>query len=263
MPIRNDFKPGEFCWVDLSAHDLDAATTWYGNLFGWTSMQQDTGGGPPYSFFLRGEAAAGAVGQMNDEMKAQGIPPMWNSYVCVEDCAATQQRAADLGATITVPTTEIPGYGKLCFILDPEGASVAMWQQTGEAGPGVAVGEPNSLSWNELMCRDVAASREFYGQLFGWKFADMPMGDVVYTMIKCGDQDAGGMMAMDGPQFEGIPSHWLVYFAVADCDAATKAVADSSGVVRVPPTEIPVGKFSVVADPQGATFSLIQLAPKC
>ena len=38
MPTRNDFKPGEFCWVDLAAHDLDAAAAWYSELFGWTHM---------------------------------------------------------------------------------------------------------------------------------------------------------------------------------------------------------------------------------
>ena len=257
MPIRNDFKPGEFCWVDLIAHDLEAAAKWYGELFGWKVAKQETHGGPPYAFFLHGEAPAGAVGQMSDEMKAQGIPPHWNSYVCVESCEASEKKAAELGAKVTVPTMEVPGHGKLCFIMDPDGASIAMWQQIG-AGKGVFTSEPGGVSWNELMCRDVAKAREFYSQMFGWEFVDMPMGEINYTMIKAHGADAGGMMAMDGPQFEGIPNHWMVYFAVADCDATATKVTEAGGQVRVPPTEIPVGKFSVLADPQGGAFSIVE-----
>ena len=50
MPIRNDFNPGEFCWVDLNAHDLAAAAAWYDELFGWKHVAQETHGGPPYGF---------------------------------------------------------------------------------------------------------------------------------------------------------------------------------------------------------------------
>ncbi len=262
MPVRNDFQPGEFCWVDLAAHDLAAAADWYGALFGWTEVKQDAPNAPPYSFFLKGDVPAAAGGQMSDEMKAQGIPPVWNSYVCVEDCEAMQKRAAELGATITVPTMEIPGHGKLCYFMDPAGASIAMWQSTA-AGPGVFTAEHGGMSWVELMCRDVGAAREFYGRLFGWKFVDMPMEGVAYTMIKVGEKDAGGIMPMDGPQFEGVPNHWLVYFAVDDCAATTAKAGETGGMVRVPPTDIPVGTFSVLADPQGGTFATITITATC
>lgn len=259
MPVRNDFRPGEFCWVDLAAHDLEAAAAWYSELFGWTPASQRTPGAPPYTFFMKGEAAAAAGGQMNDEMKAAGIPQCWNSYVFVEDCAASERKAKGLGATITVPTMDVPGHGKLCFLLDPEGASIAMWQSAG-AGPGVFTTEPGGLSWNELMCRDVPKAREFYSQLFGWTFEGMPMGDVEYTLIKNDGVDAGGMMPMTDPRFEGVPNHWMVYFAVADCEATAAKVTATGGQVHVPPTEIPVGTFSVLGDPQGGSFSIIEMA---
>ena len=260
MPARKDFAPGEFCWIDLMAHDLEAAEAWYGQLFGWQSFRQETGG-PPYSFFMQGEAGIGGAGQMMDEMKAQGIPPVWNSYVLVDDCAASERRAAELGATVNVPTMEVSGHGKLCFITDPSGTSIALWQSLNDEGSGLLVGEPNGLCWNELLCRDLAAARDFYGKLFGWEFADMPMGEMTYTMIKVNGQDAGGIMAMQGPQFDNVPNHWAVYFAVADCQAMADKIAASGGSVLVPPTPIPVGTFSVAQDPQGGGFSIIQLNP--
>lgn len=264
MPIRNDFAPGEFCWIDLTAHDMQAAIAWYADLFGWTCHEMETpGGGPPYGFFMKGEGAAGGVGQMSDEMKAQGIPPTWNNYIATDDCEATEAKVKELGGTVTVPTMEVPGHGKLAFFMDPEGASFAAWQAaTDKGGPGMHVNEPGGLCWNELMNRDTAKSTEFYGKLVGWEFADVPMGHVKYKLLKRDGADAGGMMMMEGKDFEGVPPYWLTYFAVADCEAAAAKVAATGGKVIVPPMEIAVGSFSVLNDPQGAVFAVIELKDK-
>lgn len=257
MPVRKDFKPGEFCWIDFMAHDMEAAGKWYSDLFGWTVMLVPSEG-PPYGFFMKGEHGVGGLGQMSDEMKGMGIPPVWNSYVNTADCEATEAKARELGATVNVPTTEVPGFGKLAFFMDPEGASIATWQSLSEDGPGMLVGEPTGLSWNELMTRDSEKAKEFYGALYGWDFMAMPMGDIDYTVLKAGEADAGGMMAMAGPQFEGVPAHWMVYFAVEDCKATAAACEASGGKVLVPPTEIPVGEFSCLQDPQGGAFAIIR-----
>jgi predicted enzyme related to lactoylglutathione lyase len=64
---------------------------------------------------------------------------------------------------------------------------------------------------------------------------------------------------MYASEMEGVPNHWMVYLTVVDCDAAAENIAASGGQIRIPPTEIPVGKFSLAADPQGAGFSIIAL----
>lgn len=261
MPARTDFAPGEFCWIDLSCHDQKAATAWYAEFFGWSSHEMPTpGGGPPYAFFMQGDASVGGIGEMNAEMKAQGIPPNWNCYIKTADCAATEARVLELGGTVNVPTMEVPGHGKLAFFMDKEGASFAGWEAVGDGGPGVLTNEPGGLSWVELMHRDSEAAADFYGSLTGWEFADMKMGDVDYKMIKNDGKDAGGMMRMEGENFANVPSHWLLYFAVADCEAAAAKVAATGGSVIVPPTEIQVGAFSVFQDPQGAVFAVIQMS---
>ena len=200
------------------------------------------------------------LGELTPEMVSAGVPPCWNSYVNSADCAATEAKVKELGGQVNFPTTEVPGHGKLAFFQDPEGASFAAWESTTDEGPGLLAGDPCGLSWNELMNREGAKASKFYGDLFGWKLESMPMGDIDYTMIKNAGKDAGGMMKMEGPQFEGIPAHWLVYFAVEDCDASAAKAAESGGAIHVPPTEIPVGKFCVLGDPQGAGFAIIQVA---
>lgn len=266
MPVRNDFAPGEFCWIDLNAHDLESAAAWYAKVFGWSHMLMETpGGGPPYAFLCQGEDVVGGLGQMDDEMKAQGVPPMWNSYISTDDCAKTEELVKELGGTVTVPTMDVPGHGRLAFFSDPEGACFAAWQATNPESPGMLVADPVSLSWNELMTREKGKARDFYGKVAGWDFSDAPMPDVDYTMLSCDGKDAGGMMVMDGPQFEGMPAHWLVYFAVADCQATADAAAAAGGTVAMPPTKIPVGEFALIADAQGAMFGVITLAdaPPC
>ena len=74
-----------------------------------------------------------------------------------------------------------------------------------------------------------------------------------------GDCPAGGMYQM-GEEYGDAPSHWMSYVAVDDVDESAKKVAELGGKVCVPPTDIPnVGRFSVITDPTGATFSMITL----
>jgi predicted enzyme related to lactoylglutathione lyase len=114
-----------------------------------------------------------------------------------------------------------------------------------------------SFSWTELLTRDVAAARTFYGKLLGWQFQDMPMKDGTYTVISVGGQKIGGIMRTP-PEAEGMPPTWGSYVTVDDVDAREADVKKLGGKTLVPPTDIPgVGRFCVIQDPQGATISLI------
>ena len=112
--------------------------------------------------------------------------------------------------------------------------------------------------WHELMTPDAEAAKKFYGQLFGWKTNTVDMGGFKYTLLSNGGPDIGGMMGMSGPEWTGVPPHWMLYVAVDDVDATCKKITDLGGKVCVPPTDISVGRFAVVNDPQGATFSVFK-----
>jgi len=256
MTERNEYAPGEFCWVDLMSHDMKAAQQWYGKVFGWDARLEDTQGGPPYAQFILGGKAVAGLGEASDEMKQQGVPPVWNNYVNVTDCAATEANAKELGATVVVPTMDVMDAGKLCFLQDPSGATFALWQKGNHFGAG-RVNEPGAFAWNELATRDVEGSKDFYSKLFGWELETMDMGDTSYTMIKNAGNMNGGMIEMN-EKWEGLPPHWMTYFWVDDVDATAKKIEETGGKVHVPPTDIPVGRFSVVADPQGAAFTVFR-----
>jgi predicted enzyme related to lactoylglutathione lyase len=65
---------------------------------------------------------------------------------------------------------------------------------------------------------------------------------------------------MKGDQWQGVPPHWMIYITVADCTERAARAGQLGGQICVPPTDIPnVGRFAVIADPQGAAFALIQM----
>jgi len=257
MATKNAYDDGQFSWVDLMAHDMKAAEQFYGAVFGWSCEHQDTQGGPPYGMFGLEGSPVGGIGEMNEAMKQQGVPPMWNSYINVGDIEATVKKAQKLGAELTVPVMKVLDAGWLAFLKDPTGGHVGLWQPGTHCGA-VTVNEPGSLCWNELATRDIEKAREFFGALFGWKFAEHD-APTAYYIIQSGDRPNGGLMQMD-EQWGDAPPHWMVYFAVADTDRTAASIERHGGKICVPGFDTPVGRVAVVGDPQGATFSLIQLA---
>jgi predicted enzyme related to lactoylglutathione lyase len=107
--------------------------------------------------------------------------------------------------------------------------------------------------WNELVTRDVEKAKKFYGDTIGWTFDGMPMPDGTYWVAKMGDKVVGGLFPISGPQWEGVPEHWMSYLAVDDVDArAKKAVAAGAKLMR-PAFDIPgVGRIAILTEPGGA-----------
>jgi len=258
MAQVSGYDDGQFSWVDLSSHDMNAAKAFYGSVFGWTCTDQETRDRPPYALFSLEGRGVGGLGQMSDEMKAMGIPPTWNSYINVDDIESVVRRARELGAKIMVPVMQMLDAGWLAFFRDPGGGQVALWQPGTHFGA-ETVNEPGSLCWNELATRDIEQARDFYGALLGWEFADHEGTPTRYCVIKNRGNDNGALMQMN-EEWGDMPSHWMVYFAASDTDAAAARAEQAGGKICVAPFDTPVGRISVVTDPQGAAFSLIRLA---
>ena len=255
MPEVTQHAPGSFCWPELQTTNATGAKSFYSTLFGWTATDDEVGPDKFYTMLhLRG-LAVGALYELSKEQKEQGIPSHWGSYVSVADIDATAARAKELGAELLAPPFDVMDVGRMAVVKDPVGAVFSLWQPKVHIGAHV-MGEPNSLCWTELSTRDIPAAKAFYTGLFGWTTKDSPE----YIEVLNQGRPIAGMMA---PPQEGIPPHWLVYFAVSDCDASARKATDLGGESLVPPTDIPsVGRFSVMKDPQGAAFAIIQLLPR-
>ena len=72
-------------------------------------------------------------------------------------------------------------------------------------------------------------------------------------------RDVVAVMAPTGPAAAEVPTHWNVNFWVDDADATVEQAAGAGGQVIMPPMDTPGFRNAVVADPQGAAFSISQL----
>jgi predicted enzyme related to lactoylglutathione lyase len=112
--------------------------------------------------------------------------------------------------------------------------------------------------WYELMTTDPKAAVAFYGEVVGWKTQPFEGSD--YLMWVAGQGPLGGVMTLPEPAKKmGAPPHWMGHVEVADVDKTVARVRELGGQVHVPPSDIPkVGRFAVIADPQGASISLFK-----
>jgi predicted enzyme related to lactoylglutathione lyase len=262
MGKRDSYAPGTFCWVDLSTTDPAAAKSFYGELLGWEAEDMPTGDGGTYTMVsIDGDSVAALQDQPAQQREA-GIPPYWFSYISVASADETAAKAKELGATVHMDAFDVLDVGRMAVIADPTGAMFGAWEP--RRHPGAArVNDPGCLAWNELSTNDVAATKGFYSELFGWEMEDATLGGgPPYTVIHhdgAASGHQGGIRELAPEQARvGIPPHWIPYFTVESADDAAAKVKDGGGQVHAGPMDIAQGRIAVAADPQGATFALFQ-----
>jgi hypothetical protein len=138
MVEKSKHDPGTFCWVELATSDGAAAKKFYTSLFGWT-VDDVPGGGGIYTMLQKNGKDAGALYQLGPEQ--QGVPPHWNSYVCVQSADGTAAVAKKLGGNIIMEPFDIMEHGRMAVVQDPTGAVFSLWQPKGHIGAQV-VNEP-------------------------------------------------------------------------------------------------------------------------
>lgn len=119
-------------------------------------------------------------------------------------------------------------------------------------------GHAGRFVWYELMTTDAAAAQDFYGSVVGW--TAKPFEATSYTILHAGESGVAGVMELPRQAgASGAPPHWMGYVWADSVDAAAEQVTRLGGNVHLPSSDIPgVGRFAVVADPQGAVFALFQ-----
>ena len=115
--------------------------------------------------------------------------------------------------------------------------------------------------WHELKTPDPDAAAKFYGAVVGWT-TQAYEGGGDYRQFQAGGRTAAGLMKLSEAARESGP-YWAVYIGVSDVDAEARSIQQAGGKVHAAPSDIPtVGRFAVVADPQGAVFMLLAPLPR-
>lgn len=252
-------RDGMFAWTDLASPDPTVAKAFYGALFDWEAEDVPAGDQGVYTLFSKGGKTVAGLGGQPESM--QGMPAVWTSYVSSSNVDEVAAKVEGLGGTVTVAPMDVMDAGRMAMIQDPTGATLGVWQAGNHTGADI-FNEHGAMSWNELATRDVSTAKAFFERLLGWavQTGDIGGGNMYTGIFLDGDHPNGGMIQMDEKWPQEIPPHWMTYFTVDDVDAAAAKVEELGGAVKVPPRDIPVGRFSVVSDPQGGTFTIITMA---
>lgn len=252
MSIRTSPWPaGVPCWADLTAPDVDAAKAFYAEVLGWTFQDTEAEYGGYALAEVRGAAAAGIGPQQ------PGAPTAWTLYLASDDADKTAAAVTEHGGTVLSPPGDIGPLGRMFIAADPSGAAFGVWQAATHIGCGI-VNEPGGLTWEDLRSTEPDADRDFYTAVFGYRTEPLPAAGPDYATFALPGEEAplGGMGGMMGA--DGQPAHWLVYFGVANADAAVAAAERGGGSALMGAFDTPYGRMAGLADPAGAVFWVVE-----
>jgi predicted enzyme related to lactoylglutathione lyase len=278
MLERDGYIEGVPCWIDTSQPDPQAATEFYGGLFGWEFEDVMPADSPMRYFMAR--IRGGDVGAVGSQSGGQAAAAVWNSYVWVDDADAIAEKIRAAGGEVLMEPAAVGDAGRMGVFADPEGAAFSVWEAARHKGARI-VNEPGSLNFNNLNTRDPEGAKAFYGAVFGWTTLDWGGGSSAWLLPGYSDHleelNPGfkkGMAEMGAPAgFEDAvatlntitddqPAHWSVTFAVEDADETAAKASELGGTVVVPPFDAPWVRMAVITDPQGAMFIASQFVPE-
>ena len=271
-PVARTYPQGVTCWVDLETPDATAVVDFYSGLLGWRLEDAMPPALPGHYLIasLRGEDAAAIA----SGAASIGTEAAWNTYIAVDEVETIVAAVERAGGRVVAGPTDTPG-GRTAVCADPQDAPFRLWQAGRRVGAQVA-NEPGAWNFSDLRTTDGAAAARFYGEVFGWRVADL-------------GPDAGGFIQVPGygehlaasadpqiferqravgtpdgfadaigaiqPAAPGEAAHWHVTFTVADREAALEAVRSGGGRVDSL-RETMWAQAADVRDPAGAAFSV-------
>jgi predicted enzyme related to lactoylglutathione lyase len=114
---------GAPCWFEERTHDVARATDFYARVLGWEPhVTAQTG--MSYTTFAQGSRYVAGMVQCPASMK--DVKPHWATFFTSDDVDATARRATELGAKLCMPPTDIPGIGRYCALVSPQGVALQL-----------------------------------------------------------------------------------------------------------------------------------------
>jgi predicted enzyme related to lactoylglutathione lyase len=260
-PTPRTYPAGVTSWVEVALPDLAAGLAFYGSLFGWQF-----------------DGLVATLDGLDVASVGDGpAPAAWTTYVAVDDADAVARAMADQGAELVSPPEDARDDGRAAILRDPQGAEIRLWQARRRLGAQLT-NSPGTWNFSDLHTEDPSAAERFYTEVFGWRVVDQGWGHAIQVpgygdhleatvdpdirtrqgAAPEGFEDViGGLSATE----EGEPNHWHVTFSVADRDESADLVETLGGRV-LRRREDDWTRNALVSDPQGASFTISQFAPK-
>jgi predicted enzyme related to lactoylglutathione lyase len=113
-----------FNWHELMTTDTKGAANFYREVTGLTVIPGD------YQMLMAGDQPVGGLVGPRPEgpiWPSGGPQPHWIAYLGVEDVDAAVRKARELKGQVLVPPTEIPEFGRVAVLRDPQGAAFGIY----------------------------------------------------------------------------------------------------------------------------------------
>lgn len=242
---------GKFVWFELLTQDKEKAAAFYPESLPWKITPTPMQDGSSYSMISVGEAGVGGLLTPQVDM-----PTHWVSYVSVEDVAETAAKVEAAGGTLHMEAFDVPGVGRIQPASDPHGGGFCLFKA--ESGDPPEVKGPGAFHWNELWTQDPSASLAFYESVLGYTHDEMEMPNGTYYVFMDGEQPRGGMLKAPSSD---VPTMWLQYVEVDDCDATLERAKGNGATIVADPVDAEgVGRFGILRDPLGGMIGVIKPA---
>lgn len=247
---------GRFVWYELLTTDVEMAKSFYADVVGWGTRDASMPG-LAYSLFTLGDVPVTGLMSLPAGAMRAGATPHWIGYVGVDDLDAAIGRLEQLGGSVRVPATDVPGISRFSIVSDPQMTTLALVEGVKPGRePSVHPGTPGHVGWHELLAVNWAKAFDFYGELLGWQKASADLSPTgTYQQFSIGGETIGGMFSKPAAL---PPPFWRYYFNTADIEAAAQRVQAGGGEILYGPNAVKGGALIVhCMDPQGATFALL------
>jgi uncharacterized protein len=245
---------GTPCWADLGVVDIAKAVGFYSALFGWDIPL----GGPEVGGYSVASLGGRTVAGIGPKMGGEQQPTMWMTYLAADDADDIIAKIKTAGGQVITGPMDVMELGRMAVAMDPTGGMFGIWEGRAHTGFQVA-NVPGTVTWNEHMSHDFEAAKSFYGAVFGYEFQDLSSEGMSYATFNLDGRPAGGIGGYPAAVPAGTPGSWTVYFGTSDTDAAVAAATAAGGTLVHPPADTPYGRMAMVADDQGAGFSLLSV----
>lgn len=259
MIADNEVTAGQPVWIDVCTTDPAGLQEYYAGLFGWAFDSYPEPGGGQYTLALAGGVPVAGVREA-----APGDRTGWTPYLASPDVVDTAADVRRLGGSVAGEPVAIPWCGRRLLATDPAGATVGFWQAGSQWQ--CRLYEPGALWWAELglpgsgaETAGTAGVEGFYTELFGYQHKSF--GDGGYQVWMLDGTPYLGRLPAGAGRATGTAA-WAVYLVVP-AGSTVERTADRSirlgGTVRVEPFDHSHGRATVLADPAGAEFTVLEV----
>ncbi|MCJ7538157.1 MAG: VOC family protein [Desulfobacterales bacterium] len=247
---------GKFVWFDLFTHDLQSASHFYKELFGWSFYPAEAGGKFVKTIIREGVPIANAI-QINRK-KNKINESRWLGYISVENVDRSAKLVEQNNGTIYMRPKELPNRGRVAVVMDPQGAAFAIVTALGGDPPDQGIME-NFWMGSELWTSRMDSALKFYRLLVGYEQKLVDVGtDSKYCLLVKDIQPRAGMVKI---LWDDVKPNWVPYIAVEDVMAIADKAKQLGGILLIEPDKkVREGMVAIISDPNGAVFGVQQLS---